>query len=351
MAVLVAGAAVAATTLTALSAQATTNEVIPEEGFGGYRYWPTAVRSISAMWQIPVILRASGSGAASTWIGAQNDHGGYPFIQVGVTENMAFGNHFYFAFWSDSTVGFTAQPIFLAVHGGDTVAVAMERLGPKWHLSVHDLTTNKDLAVDVTYGAGARFTQGEWLQEDPVPIANAAPTDVPYPKLTGTRFSQVRLNGKVPTLTLSDGQTLMASKGVFQVPTPFVDDAFRLVAPEGYARQYLEDVYPLDMAIDLFNAQLVTWDDLSRGARLGATRGLIGAYAVFQRALARETWPLKTELALAGLVAANQAIIWDLTAWSARGLEKNSPLFVVFRHEQQGSEATQVRATLGLAPV
>lgn len=213
-----------------------------------------------------------------------------------------------------------------------------------------DLTTGKDLSATVTYGAGAAFTQAKWLQEDPA-SADVAPTDVPYPRLTETRFSQVRLNGEAPRLTLSDGQTLMASSGVFRVPTPFVDDAFGLVAPKGHARQYLEDVYPLDMAIDLYNAQLVTWNSLSRGDRIGATRVLIGAYEIVLRALGRETWPLKAEVALAGLVAENDAIIWDLTAWLALGLKKNSPLFLAFRHEQRGSAATQVRAALGLAPV
>ena len=224
------------------AAQGATTGAIPGGGFGGYRYWPTSVRSVEATWQVPVVLEGSPDGNASTWIGAQNDRGGYPFIQVGTVEEAFFGLHASFAFWSDTTVGFHPQIMFGPIHGGDTVAVDMQRHGGTWHLSVDDLTSQKILATNVSYGAGAAFTQAEWLQEDPVPDAPGttnliAGSDSPYPKLSNARFTQVLLNGHAPVLELGNGQTLMATGGVFRVPTVFDGDAFGLLPPVGLGRR------------------------------------------------------------------------------------------------------------------
>jgi len=268
--------AIGATVPVAPSASGAISEVIPEEGFGGYRYWPTVVRSVSAIWRVPAISAKSPDGNASTWIGAQNEKGGYPFIHVGTTENDILGSRFYFAFWSDTAVDFHPQPMH-PVAPGDWVEVSMTRREAAWHLVLDYLTSGRVTTTNVTYGGVAPFTQAEWLQEDPTP-SNITEVDLSYPKMTDVRFTEVRLNGGAPHLALANGQTLMATGGVFRVPTPFAADAFGLVPPTGYGRQYLADVYPMDMAIDAYDVQLFGWGSLDRGQREANTRTLITAY-------------------------------------------------------------------------
>ncbi len=274
----------------------------------------------------------------------------YPFIQLGTTESDMFGFRGYFAFWSDTAVDFHPQPM-RPVAAGDRVGVSMTRRGGVWHLVVDALSSGHISTTNVTYGGNAPFTQTEWFQEDPTP-SNITGADLSYPKMTDVRFTKVLLNGGLPHLVLGNGQTLMATGGVFRVPTPFVGDSFDLVPPTGYGRQYLADVYRLDMAIDAYNVQLFEWDGLGPGEREISTRILIAAYQVFDRALARQHWPPAAGPALAELASENNTIIANLTAWvTSPRMDMSSPYVAAFRHAQRGLAATRVRAVLGLAPV
>ena len=179
-----------------------------------------------------------------------------------------FGFRGYFAFWSDTAVDFHPQPM-RPVAAGDRVGVSMTRRGGVWHLVVDALSSGHISTTNVTYGGNAPFTQTEWFQEDPTP-SNITGADLSYPKMTDVRFTKVLLNGGLPHLVLGNGQTLMATGGVFRVPTPFVGDSFDLVPPTGYGRQYLADVYRLDMAIDAYNVQLFEWDGLALGSEKSA---------------------------------------------------------------------------------
>jgi Peptidase A4 family len=348
--VLIAAAlAVGGTVASSSAASAAVTEVIPGVGFGGYRYWPADVSSVSATWQVPSISPKSPDGSASTWIGAQNDRGGYPFIQVGTIENDVLGFHEYFAFWSDTAVDFHPQ-LMGHIGAGDRAQVSMTRRGGVWLLALDNLTSGHVSTADVTYGSVAPFTQAEWFQEDPTP-SNITAKDVSYPMLTDTRFTDVRVNGVAPKLKPANGQTLMATGGVFRVPTPFVGDAFRLVAPTGYGRQYLADAYPVDMAIDAYQVQLAGWRGLDRGQREASTRALIKAYNVFQHALQRQAWPATSRPAFADLISEIKTEIADLTSWAATSaLDKASAFFVAFDHTAHGLASTHLRAALGLAP-
>src|SRR5579872_6330678 len=74
--------------------------VFPVTGFGGYQ-WSGQVTEIGSTWRVPQIDADSPSGAAATWIGAQDNATGQ-FIQVGVFEQcVAPSTITYRAFWSD----------------------------------------------------------------------------------------------------------------------------------------------------------------------------------------------------------------------------------------------------------
>jgi hypothetical protein len=181
--------------------------IVPMTGFGGYR-WLGGISQVSARWRVPTISATSLSGSAGTWIGAQNAYREYPFIQVRTNEVSQSGRQIYHAFWSDTHVGFRAQSIG-TVEPGDLISANMVRSRRGWTLSIDDLTQGTLLSRTVGYGGGSAFTQAEWIQEDPT-ASNVTTSDLPYPDLSKVHFAHLLVNNTIPSLSLKDGQTLMA---------------------------------------------------------------------------------------------------------------------------------------------
>jgi hypothetical protein len=325
-------------------------ELVPPTGFGGYSWWAGDVRQVSARWRVPLISPASAAGHASTWVGAQSAAGGYPFVQVGVTEDTSGGGRAqYHAFWSDTKAGF--HPQYLGpVRARDMVAVGMDRQKGGWKLMVWDLTRRTRMSRVVRYGGGAVFNQAEWLQEDPT-ASTAVAVDLPYPRMSGERFLDVKVNGATPRLGLANGQSLMATGGTILVPTAFRHDGFAMVVPRGAGKQYLADVSPLDFAINAYNFELTSWDSLAVGARAATVEALMRAYATFAERVVGQAWPAAARGELALLASNDTRLDADLTAWLVSGLGRGSSQFFRLEEDQDNDLGQAVRYDLGLPRV
>src|ERR1700722_12878797 len=179
----------------------------PPTGFGGYRSFGS-VDEIGAEWRIPAVSRTSRPGTAVTWIGAQSHDDNGPFIQLGSYSYLrpSLGNTdpadlgpFYGIFWSDTERHFHPVLITRLEHAGDLIEFQMSRNADGWRLWVHNQSFGWTRSIEVDYGAGGSYNQGEWLQEDPVSAAIAT-TDVPFADTSTVSFERLRLNGQVPPL-------------------------------------------------------------------------------------------------------------------------------------------------------
>ena len=253
----------------AASAKASTT-YFPPTGFGGYR-WYGHVKQISAQWNVPTVQPSSTFEFASTWVGAQNQEGGAPFIQLGITENSlgAVGTQ-YRSFWSDPTVGFHPQ-VLSVVHAGDLVSANMAQVRGGWLLTFKDITRGSVKTKKVVYGIGAAFTQAEWLQEDPAPDSDT-PNDLAYPTTSPVQIAHLLVNHRAPKLNTANGQVLIASNDITLVPSAVTDDAFHLFAPTGEAKAYLDIARSLDVAISAYDANSSHWSALSTVRRQSIVR-------------------------------------------------------------------------------
>lgn len=323
------------------------SEMVPPTGFGGYSWWSGRVDQVSAEWEVPPISASSASGHASTWVGAQNPEGGFPFIQLGVTEdNAGPGLAQYHLFWSDTKVGF--HPQYLGrVEAGDLISADMARDDAGWRLTIRDLTRGQEASKTVEYAPGADFGQAEWLQEDPTASTTVA-WDLPYPTMADERFEDVRVDGRVPHLGLGNGQTLMATGGTVLVPTPFRHDAFAMVAPAGAGGQYLHDAEPLDFAINDYNFELGSWPKLALRDKVDQVQALVRAYALFTDAIADQRWPTGARHDIALLATDDAQLNAALTAWQWSGLSRSSLQFAQLEEDQDNDLGQLVRQDLGL---
>jgi hypothetical protein len=97
----------------------------------------------------------------------------------------------YYAFWSDTQLGFRGVPLF-GVHPADRIAVSLRRRNDGWQLAIVDastLTQRRFFTPDESAGV---FNLAEFLQEDPARLPDV--DAVPYPKLAGMRFAQMRVD-------------------------------------------------------------------------------------------------------------------------------------------------------------
>ena len=321
----------------------------PATGFGGYN-WFGDVTQISAQWKVPAILASSAAGHASTWIGAQNDEGQPPFIQLGTTEDKFSPSAiFYEAFWSDVTAGYHPQTI-VAVQPGDLVSAAMVQRSNGWALTFTDLTTGKTRHLTIHYGAGQRFDQAEWLQEDPTADSTTIAKDLPYPALSSVAFSHVLVNRTTPTLHLEDGATLLATSGIFLVPSMAHDGAFSLTPPAGASLAYLQAASALDQAIAVFQVDTLHWSHISKSRRKAIAKTLGNAYGLNAFELGFYKWPARAKDDALTLFHQDQLIQHDVKAWSRSGLSLGSGAYSTMTSDQSdGQLAIQLRADLGAA--
>ncbi len=323
--------------------------IAPLTGFAGY-HWLGDVSQISAQWRVPVISAKTTVGHASTWIGAQNDDGGPPFIQVGVTEDKyGPGDTDYEAFWSDTAASFHPQPLG-TVGPGDLVAASMVRNGSGWSVTLDDRTSTVSVTKEIPYGVEGSFSAGEWTQEDPTDSAQAS-VDLPYPQTSTVAFQSLRVDGRPPVLDLADGQTLSAADGIILVPSAVHDDGFVLAEPTGVAAQYLDDAAKLDAATARYSVELASWDTTSLATRTLEIRTLSAAYQTNADELAAQQWPAAARPDISLLAEQLRRVVGDLGAWTRAGLETGGTAFETLRTDQViAPTADKVRADLGLPP-
>jgi hypothetical protein len=329
-------------------------QIFPPTGFGGYR-WFGSVNQISASWPVPDILSTGATAEASTWVGAQPQQGGYPFIQLGTLENsVSHVGGFYEAFWSDTAVDFHPQ-FFGAVSGGDTVTADMRIGKTGWTLVLADLTKHKTYTQTIHYGVGdasGSYNQAEWLQEDPAPSSQTA-TDLPYPQTSTVRFTDLKVDRRDPHLGLANGQVLLATNGVMLVPSAVTDDGFTFATPLGAARTYLLAARQLDAANSAFALALSKWSSMSKKAKLQTSTTAERAIAANAVAFQDATWPQAAQADVHALVGHLQLLQGDYTRWIKSGMNLSGLDYSTLLTDSDANHdyADRVRNDLGLPPI
>ena len=222
--------------------------------FAGY-VLPVSVKSIQATWSVPEISSASPPGRAGTWIGAQSGSGpASAFIQVGTNEEASDSSGLpaqnYYAFWSDTTLGFS--PVFLFdVRPGDVIVAMLQLRDGSWQVSITDRRSRVRRRFTTQDESTARFTSAEWLQEDIAQQVNGQP--FPYPQIVGSvRFFALRVNDRAPSPAAMLSQW-MSNRTAYLAPTRLHADAFKVIPTSISAAgvQYLRIALPTDAAENL----------------------------------------------------------------------------------------------------
>jgi hypothetical protein len=226
----------------------------------------------------------------------------------------------------------------------------MERRGSSWLLTFRDLSSRVVTRYSVFCGERALFNQAEWLQEDPTPQVNAA--ELPYPNVAAPHFAHVQANYRVPELSLANGQALIASNGDILVPGPLHLDGFSLVHPMGYAKQYLEDLGPLDNGESAFDAALASWSSTSLADRAFAVTALLGQLKSFAASLSTQHWPPLDRHRVSIMVQIDDLVQTDIAAWRYDHYALSQSTYAAFEQNRASlQEAVRgLRAVLGLPP-
>ena len=322
--------------------------VYPANGFGGYES-TGQLGSISANFVVPTIAPRS-TGDASTWISAEDQSFGH-FIQLGVTEDKYVLNAAqYVAFWSDDAVGFHPHSLG-SVGAGDLVSVSMTQDTRGWFLRLVDRRTKDVMEKQINYGRGVTYVHGDWQQEDPTSSGIAA-QDLPYPMMSLTRFSRLRVNQQVPTLRRENGGILMASNGTIRVPTPVRNGAFTYFVPTGVTARYLSLQAAADASDAAFDAHFARWTRASPGERARFVNELSTSYARFLRALRTVHWPASLRSTITQLSASVRSERSSLRAWSRSGYDVGADAFARAndQHDVTRSLEDDVHQLLGVPP-
>ena len=182
---------------------------------------------------------------------AERDAGG-PFIQLGTYSVQSPGSTTsssgsesspsYGVFWSDTALKYEAMTPVRLSRPGDLIAFDMTRGARGWKLNVHDVTVGWSRSIEVDYGGSDRFSQAEWVQEDPA-SGEATTTDVPYPLTSTVAFEDLEVDHRPPHLGYSRGLALSTTSHVFLVPSRPHDDGFAAGAARARRRA------PTDVAV------------------------------------------------------------------------------------------------------
>jgi Peptidase A4 family len=315
----------------------------PQYGFGGYQLYPLKpVTSVSGEWTVPTITSTSGSGDASTWIGAQALNGA--FAQVGTVENRLEGNQYY-GFWSDVAKQFRPQ-FEIKVKPGDRVEARMTMQRSGWALTLDDLTSRTSRTIHTHYGSNDVFNSCEWFQENPV-YSQFVHTN--YPTLSSVTMENMMLNHTKPKFSFQDAQTLSTQNDTFFVPTHVKHDEFSLVAANGNALAFLTDVYIEDELGAAF------FESATQGIEPGnvATNTYIAGLAFELPVLQSQSWPKYLSKAMDRYISNQEHLESYMQHWlqEAPGERFNNLSNVANELLQADHVADKVRSLLGLPPI
>ena len=261
--------------------------------FAGYT-WTGDVDSAHADWTVPHVLPGSVTGEAATWIGAEapGPRQGAPFVQVGVNEGNTDGDSppFYYAFYSTTKLHFHPVHLF-DVSPGDQVSATLRRHGPDWQIDFVDRSAGRQRQLSVAEGAGARFNQAQYTQEDVTDARTSRP--FPYPRLSPVRFSAVTVDGITPTPARLSSSWLTEATG-YLAPAPLRGDAFTLSPTEmttaGY--RYLRAIAAQNGATATAFPRLLRWAQGEPAPRAAAAAHHFSTVLrVTVGALSDDRWP------------------------------------------------------------
>ncbi|MGH2849049.1 MAG: G1 family glutamic endopeptidase [Solirubrobacteraceae bacterium] len=230
----------------------------PLGDFAGYVWRSGPVAAVSATLTVPRIGRPSPRRSiAGTWIGAQAPGVDGPFIQIGINQvHVTPSLAVYYAFWSDTTLQFHPRFIF-AVHAGDVVAASLRRRPAGWALAIVDATTRVARRFTTADEAAGAFNLAEFLQEDPT---SSAHSELPYPRLAGGRFRQLRVNDATPPRGTLLSQWMSNQRDDI-APSRLAGDAFTLHPTKLTAAvaRYLRLIAPPNLAGQAYDTDVAGW--------------------------------------------------------------------------------------------
>jgi hypothetical protein len=267
--------------------------------FAGYVWDGGRVGSVSATFTVPRILPGSPPGSfGATWIGAQAPGVDGPFIQIGVNEvhllapvtllGRRIERNVYYAFWSDTRLHFHAR-LLAVVHPGDQIAVSLHHVHDGWKLALVDATRRAATRFFTRDEAHGAFNWAEWLQEDPT--VRGKP--LPYPRLAGVHFAELRGDYMSPTGLRLLSQWMTVSRGDLG-PSPLSGDAFT----ERHRRlgrasaSFWRLALPEDAAAAAFDADMLHWSATTpRAAITAESAAFAAALRANIRGFERTRWP------------------------------------------------------------
>ncbi len=206
---------------------------------------------ISGEWRVPRVLSGSASGGASEWVGLLS-MATRAFIQLGTKEVVSGGvvaSTSYRAVWSDTRFNFKSQPL-MVVRPGDVIQANMRRVSRGWRLHLTDVTLARSVDFVVHFGAHARFTTADWLEENSSgPFATG-----PFPRLTPFTCRALRLNDAVVPLrdTNLEPAILQAPNNIDLVPSGLHNQSFTNKAPSGSVKFYVHPMASFSIAVETF---------------------------------------------------------------------------------------------------
>jgi hypothetical protein len=333
----------------------------PGTGFGGYR-WSGPVDEISAQWRVPSIRSTSKPGTALVWIGAQSRNDGGAFIQLGSfaylpKQSASRQGHkasesngpSYGVFWSDTSRQFKPVELLGLMHSGDLISFQMQRNAQGWRLTAQNLTFHWIHSIEVSYGAGSTYNQGEWLQEGPA-VGAVADKDVPYADISTVTFKHLKINRHPPHLRFADAQAFATVSGIYLVPSKQEGDRFSLLPAKGATRQYLRDAEQFDAASDPIALQIVVPKPKTQQSPESIAQALDNAYLALESQLRTQRWPASTRPAIAQVVRDIGIIRTRIAEWAtSKGATTNALRQIVGSPEVR-RDLKQVKARLGLPP-
>jgi hypothetical protein len=320
--------------------------------FVGYTLTGSA-QSMSAKFFVPKILEGPES-HASTWIGLESPSNA--FIQIGVLEDKFSPDlpAYYAGFWSDDTVGFRPQLILpksltqAAIRPGDLIAVSIAAVNGGWRLHFFDAQDRLsfDRTVDMV---NTGFNSAQWLQEDPTNANSLEP--LPYPRLSGIRFTNLKFNGDSPRLGYRD-ESWMSLPELDFAPTPISDDSFSIERVYFTAAQaeFLNASTPYEVAANRFDDVENMWrtHPPSRVNALDTLRPFLLAEQRYNQVLASKTWPLISGGDISELIRDNQLDASALSALASSEPRPDGRLLADLAQARKMKAATNPRIAAGL---
>jgi len=279
--------------------------------FAGYTQGGPVVWQVSATLTVPRVSSLANTASASTWVaaGAVGPYGeGEPFIQVGV--NYVAGEptpkahlpSYYQVFWSDTAQGYLPSPLF-SPRVGDRISLGLTLSKDHWIISIVDGAVHRRI---VTAQEGrATFQLAEWYQEHPDP-------DIfPYPKVSGLRISDLRVDGRAPAQRDLDFAWMLSGKEAFE-PSPLDHDGFTLLSgkatvPAATVRM-LRRFAPANGAISKLELRLAEATTRTPRARLATWASQLSKLLFAgERTARRQRWPRNAQASVDAMLAATQS--------------------------------------------